>query len=82
MILTELRRGATIYNGNKALSFQDEEKSKINIIYTVITRLEVTKLETEIDKIDQNAFLVMSKVKDIKGGLIKKLPLKKLKNLK
>ncbi len=82
MILTELRRGATIYNGNKALSFQDEEKSKINIIYTVITRLEVTKLETEIDKIDQNAFLVMSKVKDIKGGMIKKLPLKKLKNLK
>ncbi|MEQ8240641.1 MAG: YitT family protein, partial [Cyclobacteriaceae bacterium] len=81
MILTKLRRGATIYIGNKALSFQDAEKSRINIIYTVITRLEITKLETEIDQIDENAFLVMSKVKDIKGGMIKKLPLKKLKNL-
>jgi len=82
MILTKLRRGATIYNGHKALNFQDVEKSRINIIYTVITRLEIAKFETEIDKIDQNAFLVMSKVKDIKGGMIKKLPLKKLKNLK
>jgi len=42
----------------------------------------IIKSKTEIDKIDQKAFLVMSKVKDIKGGMIKKLPLKKLKNLK
>lgn len=56
------------------------EEAKTNILYTVITRLELTKLETEIIKIDPSAFLVMSKVKDIKGGMIKKLPLKKLKN--
>lgn len=82
MILTKLRRGATLYHGNKALKLQEKDSGKINIIYTVITRLELAKFETEIDKIDPNAFLVMSKVKDIKGGMIKKLPLKKLKNKK
>lgn len=82
MILTRLRRGATIYHGSKGLGLHQQEESKINIIYTVITRLELAKLETEIDKIDPDAFLVMSKVKDIKGGMIKKLPLKKLKKIK
>lgn len=81
MILTKLRRGATIYHGSKGLGMHLEEDAKIDIIYTVITRLELAKLETEVDKIDRGAFLIMSKVKDIKGGRIKKLPLKKLKKL-
>jgi uncharacterized membrane-anchored protein YitT (DUF2179 family) len=79
MILTKLRRGATIYHGSKGFSLQQKEEAKTNILYTVITRLEVSKLEGEIEKIDPGAFLVMSKVKDIRGGMIKKLPLKKLK---
>ena len=79
MILTNLRRGATVYHGSKGFSLLQQENAKTNIIYTVITRLELTRLETEIDKLDPGAFLVMSKVKDIKGGMIKRLPLKKLK---
>ena len=79
MILTKLRRGATIYHGSKGFSLQQNEEAQTNILYTVITRLEVARLEMEIESIDPSAFLVMSKVKDIKGGMIKKLPLKKLK---
>jgi uncharacterized membrane-anchored protein YitT (DUF2179 family) len=41
-------------------------------VYTVITRLELNKLNTELEKIDPNAFVVMSSVKDTKGGMIKK----------
>ncbi|RED94096.1 YitT family protein [Marinoscillum furvescens] len=82
MILSNLRRGATIYHGSKGFSLQQQEKANTNILYTVITRLEVARLEAEIDKIDAGAFLVMSKVKDIRGGMIKKLPLKKLKQKK
>ena len=48
----------------------------MNIIYTVITRLELNKLNTEIEKIEPNAFIVMNSIKDIKGGMIKKRPLK------
>ncbi|MEP0367975.1 MAG: YitT family protein [Cyclobacteriaceae bacterium] len=81
MILSKLRRGATIYHGSKGFSLQSNPDARTNILYTVITRLELARLETEIASIDPSAFLVMSKVKDIKGGMIKKLPLKKLKKL-
>lgn len=79
MILTTLRRGATIYHGSKGFSELQQNEANTNIIYTVITRLELARLEAEIHQIDPSAFMVMSKVKDIRGGMIKKLPLKKLK---
>ncbi len=80
MILTKLRRGTTIYHGSKGFSLQQNEASNTHILYTVITRLELARFETQVELIDPNVFLVMSKVKDIKGGMIKKLPLKNLKN--
>jgi uncharacterized membrane-anchored protein YitT (DUF2179 family) len=43
---------------------------------TVLTRLELNKLNNEIEKIDPNVFVGMSGVKDIKRGIIKKRPLK------
>jgi uncharacterized membrane-anchored protein YitT (DUF2179 family) len=44
------------------------------IVFTVITRLEITRLKTEIQKIDPNAFIVMHNIKDIHGCKIKKKP--------
>jgi uncharacterized membrane-anchored protein YitT (DUF2179 family) len=41
---------------------------------TLITRLELSKLQTELDKIDKDAFIIMHSVKDAKGGMIKKRP--------
>jgi uncharacterized membrane-anchored protein YitT (DUF2179 family) len=41
----------------------------------VITRLEVTRMLTEIDKIDPSAFVIQYPIKDTKGGMIKKRPL-------
>ncbi|MFT4834250.1 MAG: uncharacterized membrane-anchored protein YitT (DUF2179 family) [Marinoscillum sp.] len=78
MILNKMGRGATIYHGSKGFHLNQNEAAEINILYTVITRLEVSRLESQVDLIDASAFLVMSKVKDIRGGRIKKLPLKKL----
>jgi uncharacterized membrane-anchored protein YitT (DUF2179 family) len=45
---------------------------EIDIVYTVLTRLELNKLNTELTKIDPHAFVVMNTVKDIKGGMVKK----------
>jgi len=67
-------RGVTIYSGKRGFGKRGENK-ELDIIYTVITRLELNKLNTEIEKIDPNAFVVMSSVKDTKGGMIKKRPL-------
>jgi uncharacterized membrane-anchored protein YitT (DUF2179 family) len=50
--------------------------AEIEIIYTVITRLEIAKLKTEIEHIDPNAFIIMNTVRDTKGGMIKKRTLK------
>jgi uncharacterized membrane-anchored protein YitT (DUF2179 family) len=52
------------------------KRKDVDILYTVITRLELSKLKAEIEKIDSNAFVVMSSVNDTKGGMIKKRSLK------
>ena len=70
-IINKLGRGCTIYSGKRGQSLKQTE-----IIYTLITRLELAKLHTEIDKIDKDAFIVMHSIKDAKGGMIKKRSLK------
>ena len=75
MIIEKLGRGVTIYNGKRGFGNAGETKD-IDIIYTVVTRLELNRLNTEIAKIDSKAFVVMSSIKDTKGGMIKKRPLK------
>jgi uncharacterized membrane-anchored protein YitT (DUF2179 family) len=74
MIIEKMGRGVTVYSGKQGYGKKGEAK-ETDIIYTVITRLELNKLNTEIELIDQNAFVVMSSVKDTKGGMIKKRPL-------
>ncbi len=75
MIVEKLRRACTIYAGKGGYGKKGESYDK-DIIYTVVTRLELARLHTEIDKIDKNAFIIMGIVKDIKGGMIKRKPLK------
>jgi len=75
-IIEKLGRGCTIYLGKRGFTKVEDELKSINIIYTLITRLELAKLQTEIDKIDPKAFIVMQNVKDAKGGMIKRKPLK------
>lgn len=75
MIIDNLGRGVTVYNGKRGFGKKGETK-EIDIVYTVITRLELNKLNVEIEKIDPEAFVVMSSIKDTKGGMIKKRPLK------
>ncbi|HYJ63895.1 MAG TPA: YitT family protein, partial [Parafilimonas sp.] len=71
MIINELGRGVTVYLGKKGFG-KTGEINNMDIIYTVITRLEISRLHTEIEKIDPNAFVVMHSIKDTKGGMIKK----------
>ncbi|HET7818527.1 MAG TPA: YitT family protein, partial [Bacteroidia bacterium] len=75
MITHKLGRGVTVYHGRSGYGKRGETK-EMDIIYTVITRLELSKINIEIEKIDPNAFVVMNSVKDTKGGMIKKRRLK------
>ncbi len=71
-----LGRGVTVYKGRRGFGKRGEATMDLDIIYTVITRLEISRLYAEIEKIDPLAFVVMSSVKDTKGGMIKKRALK------
>lgn len=75
MIINKLGRGVTVYKGKGGYGKKGHIDER-NIIYTIVTRLEISRLNTEIHKIDGNAFVVMTAVKDIKGGMIKKRRLK------
>jgi uncharacterized membrane-anchored protein YitT (DUF2179 family) len=75
MIIETIGRGVTVYNGKRGFGKKGERKD-VEIVYTVVTRLELNRLNTEIEKIDPNAFVVMSSIKDTRGGMIKKRPLK------
>lgn len=74
-IIEKLGRGCTIYTGKQGYSANGVKRERIEILYTLITRLELSKLQTEIDKIDKDAFVIMQSIKDAKGGMIKKKPL-------
>jgi uncharacterized membrane-anchored protein YitT (DUF2179 family) len=74
VIIEKLGRGVTIYNGKGGFGKKGETKD-IEIVYTVVTRLELNRLNAEVAKIDNGAFVVMSSIKDTKGGMIKKRPL-------
>ncbi len=75
-IIEKMGRGCTIYSGKRGYAKRGEILKETDIVFTLITRLEISKLQTEIDKIDKDAFIIMHSVKDAKGGMIKKRPLK------
>ncbi len=75
-IIKKLNRSVTIYKGERELTEESQFKNKdIDIIFTVVTRLEVQKLKQEVEQIDRKAFIVMSAINEIKGGIIKRRPL-------
>ena len=76
MITEKLGRGVTVYGGKRGYGKRGDKQNLSDIVFTVVTRLEIAKLKSEVDKIDPNAFLVMTNVLDVRGGMIKKRPLK------
>ncbi|MBR9919317.1 MAG: YitT family protein [Bacteroidetes bacterium] len=77
-ITESMGRGCTIYRGRRGYSKNGEDLQETDIVYTVITRLEMARLKTELEKVDEEAFIIMSSIKDTKGGMIKKKPIKKI----
>jgi uncharacterized membrane-anchored protein YitT (DUF2179 family) len=76
-IIEKLGRGCTIYSGKKGFAKRGEPLKETDIVYSLLTRLELSKLQMEVDKIDKTAFIIMHNIKDVKGGMIKKRPLAK-----
>jgi uncharacterized membrane-anchored protein YitT (DUF2179 family) len=72
MIKNKMKRGLTVYSGKKGFGKTGENYYSTEIIFTVVTRLEISRLNTELEKIDPNAFVVMQSIRDTRGGMVKK----------
>lgn len=67
VLMARLGRGVTILHGQGGYS--GEQK---HVLYSVITRLEIAKLKSIIETIDDSAFVTIHEVHDVLGGKVKK----------
>jgi uncharacterized membrane-anchored protein YitT (DUF2179 family) len=62
-----LGRGVTVYRGRGGLTNAEQD-----ILYCVVTRLEIGKIKSIATHIDENAFIVTHALADVSGGVVKK----------
>ena len=74
-ITEDLGRGVTLYQGKSGFGKRGEQLTERDIIFTVVTRLELPQLRAVIKRLDPQAFVVQYGIDDAQGGIIKKRPL-------
>jgi uncharacterized membrane-anchored protein YitT (DUF2179 family) len=65
-----LGRGVTVYRGRGGLTNVEQD-----ILYCVVTRLEIGKIKTIVRGIDEGAFIVSNALADVEGGVVKRTAL-------
>lgn len=73
VIMRHLHRGVTVYKGERGFGKTTFEDKNIDILVTVITRLDVQRVVTRVQEIDPTAFIITNSVSEVRGGLVKKL---------
>lgn len=66
-IIRDLRRGVTVYKGRGGLSGSDQD-----ILYCVVTRLEIGRVKALVKEFDPQAFVLVHGLADAQGGVIKR----------
>jgi len=77
-LMTKLDRGFTIYKGKHGFIGKRAEldgRADMDIIFTIVTKLEIGKVKKIVDDIDENAFIYYYPISNAKGGVIKRRPL-------
>lgn len=64
-ILNEMGRGVTVYRGSGGKSGEDRD-----ILYCVVTRLEIGRVMRIVDSFDPHAFIVQHPLADVRGGVV------------
>lgn len=72
VITEKLRLGVTIYKATSGYGETKDQLKDIDVIYTVVTRLEIARLQDEIQSIDPDAFVIMNTIVDTHGGVIRR----------
>jgi len=74
-IINGLHRGVTIYKGHGGLGSKGVSNVEQEILYCVVTRLEIGNVKNVVRQIDPTAFMTTHSLSDVEGGLIKKTAL-------
>jgi len=73
-LVMTMGKGITIYKGERGfLKSSFDVSQPVDIIFTVVTRLEVRRLRNLVHDIDPKAFVFTSTIKEAAGGVLKKL---------
>jgi len=67
-LTTGLGRGVTVYKGYGGMSGDSKD-----ILYCVVTRLEIGKVKTIVRELDCEAFVVYHPLSGVEGGIVKRL---------
>ncbi len=72
-LVMELGRGITVYKGERGFLKESFNISNpVDIVFTVVTRLEVRRLRNLVHEIDDKAFVFTSSIKEAAGGVLKR----------
>lgn len=73
-LVNKMGKGITIYKGERGfLPGKFGISNECDIIFTVITRLELRRLKNMVAEIDPNAFVFANTIKEALGGVIKRI---------
>ena len=78
ILMTRFGRGITIYKGKKSIIGKGADIDGVadtDIIFTIVTKLEISKVKKLVNEVDANAFIYCTPVSHTKGGFLKKRPL-------
>lgn len=71
-IVTKLNRGVTVFSGHGGIGSTGATDDNRQILYCVITRLEIGNIKSTTNRIDPNAFITTHTLSDVQGGLLKR----------
>ncbi len=71
-IINRLHRGVTVYKGSGGVGSTGENPKEVDILYCVVTRLEIGSVKSVVNDIDPAAFVTTHALSDVMGGLIKR----------
>ena len=71
-IINQLHRGVTAYKSTGGVGSTGRTEEEREILYCVVTRLEISRIKNAVTEIDPSAFLAIHALSDVHGGLVKK----------
>ncbi len=71
-ITSRLHRGVTALKGSGGVGSTGVDESERDILYCVVTRLEIGLIKAAVGEIDDQAFVTTHTLTDVEGGLLKR----------